>query len=38
MVLTIIIMNSVQGVITIFPDEKAVFIREQGEDLYSATA
>ena len=38
MVLTIIIMNSIQGVIVIFPDEKPVFIREQGENLYSVTA
>lgn len=29
------ILNSLQGVIMIFPDEKPVFLREQGQKLYS---
>ena len=38
MVLAAIIMNSLQSVVLIFPDEKPVFLREQGENLYSITA
>ena len=38
MIGSLIIMNSLQGVILIFPDEKPVFLREQGENLYSVTA
>ena len=38
MVLASVVMSSLQGVILIFPDEKPVFLREQGEDLYSVTA
>ena len=37
MVLSVIIINSLQGVVLIFPDEKPVFLREQGENLYSVT-
>ena len=37
MVLTTIILNSLQGVVMIFPDEKPVFLREQGENLYQVT-
>ena len=33
-----LIMNAVQGVILTFPDERAVFIREQASGTYSATA
>ena len=38
MVLLTIILNSIQGVVMIFPDEKPVFLREQGQKLYSITA
>mmetsp|Transcript_19392 Transcript_19392/g.22583 ORF Transcript_19392/g.22583 Transcript_19392/m.22583 type:complete len:202 (+) Transcript_19392:1362-1967(+) len=31
-------MNSVQGVILMFPDERVVFLREQASGMYSATA
>lgn len=34
MMLTTIILNSLQGVIMIFPDEKPVFVREKRENLY----
>mmetsp|Transcript_9658 Transcript_9658/g.10818 ORF Transcript_9658/g.10818 Transcript_9658/m.10818 type:complete len:257 (+) Transcript_9658:1298-2068(+) len=37
-ILTVVIMNSIQGVILIFPEEKPVFLREQAERLYSPTA
>ena len=38
MVCTIIIFNSIQSVVMIFPDEKLVFIKDQGSKLYSVKA
>ena len=37
MILASIIMNSLQSVVLIFPEERPVFLREQGENLYSIT-
>lgn len=35
--LLLYIMNPIQGVILVFPDERPVFLREQGAQMYSPT-
>ena len=38
MVLVTIIVNSLQGILIIFPDEKPILLREQNGRLYTITA
>ena len=38
MIVNIIFMNSVNGVVNVLPDEMPVYLREQGENLYSVPA